>query len=37
MCVYMCEQEKVCVCAHVFVTYEDIHLYNDTGITGKRR
>ncbi len=27
MCVFVC----VCVCAHIFVTNEDINLYNDTG------
>ncbi len=29
VCVCVC----VCVCECIFVTNEDIHLYNDTGIT----
>ncbi len=31
------ERECVCVCVRVFVTNEDIHLHNDTGMTGITR
>ncbi len=24
---------RVCVCGHVYVVYEDTHLYNDMGMT----
>ncbi len=27
----------VCVCVHVYVVYEDTHLYNDMGMTGITR
>ncbi len=27
------ESERVCVCGHVYVVYEDTNLYNDMGIT----
>ncbi len=39
MCVCVCEREResvcerVCVCVRVFVTNQDIDLYNDTGMT----
>ncbi len=29
VCVCVC----VCVCGHVYVVYEDTHLYNDMGMT----
>ncbi len=32
-CVCVCESVVVCVCARVFVTNQDIDLYNDTGMT----
>ncbi len=31
MCV--CERERVCVCGHFYVVYEDTNLYNDMGMT----
>ncbi len=33
VCVCVC----VCVCMHVYVVYEDIHLYNDMGMRGITR
>ncbi len=39
-CAYVCACERVCVtvlCVHVFVTYEEINVYNDTGMTGIAR
>ncbi len=34
MCVCVSERvcEKVCVCGHVYVVYEDTNLYNDMGM-----
>ncbi len=29
VCVCVC----VCICGHVYVVYEDTHLYNDMGMT----
>ncbi len=48
MCVCACvrereregERERECaslLCVHVFVTYEEINVYNDTGMTGIAR
>ncbi len=33
---YVCVCACVCVCAQVFVANEDIHLYDDTGMSGIR-
>ncbi len=35
MCVCVCVRAcvRVCVRAHVYVVYEDTHLYNDMGMT----
>ncbi len=35
--VCVCESESVCECVRVFVTNEDIDLYNDKGMTGITR
>ncbi len=37
VCVCVCVRERVCVCVRVFVTNQDIDLYNDTGMTGIAR
>ncbi len=33
VCVCVCVSVCVCVCVRVFVTNQDINVYNDTGIT----
>ncbi len=33
VCVFVCVCVCVCVCVRVFVTNQDIDLYNDTGMT----
>ncbi len=37
MSVCVCVCTTVCVCVQVYLVYEDIHLYNDMGMTGITR